>query len=62
MNEENRSLLDFIFYIFNEEIEALNFGDMFTIVADSVLTTLLLFFIASWILSICVSLGRKGWK
>lgn len=62
MSEENRSLLDGIFYLFNEEVKALNFGDMFTVVADSVLTSFLLFFIASWIFSICVSLGRKGWK
>ena len=59
---DNLSLLDFIRFIFLDEMDKVKFGDFFCKVGDSFLTTLLLFFIASWILSICVDLGRKGWK
>lgn len=59
---DNTTLLDFIKYMFGEDMESMSFGNMFHIVADSILTTFLLFFIAAWILSICVDLGKKGWK
>lgn len=62
MSDENRSLLDSLFYSLENEIEELNFGDMFHIVADSVLTSFLLFFIAAWIMYICISLGNRGSK
>lgn len=58
----NSSLMDFIRYMFGDELSELSFGDMFHVVADSMLTTFLLFFIAAWILYICVGLGRRGWK
>ncbi len=61
MNDENRSLMDYMSYFF-DEVSNLDFGDLFPIVGDSVLTTFVLFFLAGWILSICVSLGRRGWK
>lgn len=61
MTDDNNSLLDFIM-IFNDEVGNLDFGNFFPLVADSVLTSFLLFFIAGWIMSICISLGRKGWK
>lgn len=61
MTDENRSLMDYMYYLL-EEASNLDFGDLFPIVADSVLTTFVLFFLAGWILSICVSLGRRGWK
>lgn len=60
--DSSSSLLNFIKYMFGDEITDLSFGDLFHVVADSILTTFLLFFIAAWILSICISLGRKGWK
>ena len=59
---DNTTLLDFIKYMFGEDMGNMSFGDMFHVVADSMLTTFLLFFIAAWILSICVDLGKKGWK
>ncbi len=57
------SLMDFI-HITSEELEDMgyNFGSLFTVVSDSLLTTALIFFISRWIFSICVDLGRKEWK
>lgn len=62
MTDENLSLLDFIKMMFENEVVNLDFGNFFPLVADSVLTSFLLFFIAGWIMSICISLGRRGWK
>lgn len=58
------SLFNFFRYVFGNEInpEDFNFGSFFGIVGDSFLTTFILFFIASWILSICISLGKWGSK
>lgn len=61
MSEENNSLMGLMQFLF-DEISGLDFGRLFTVVADSVLTTFVCFFIAGWILNICVCLGRRGWK
>lgn len=61
--EKIYSLLNFIGYMFGGEDEiAFSFGSLFTIVGDSLLTTFLLLFIASWVLSICLNLSKKGGK
>lgn len=61
---DNSSLFGFFKYVFGNEVNSgdFNFSDFFGIVGDSFLTTFVLFFIASWILSICISLGKKGSK
>lgn len=69
MNEyvgNNLSLFNFMRYVFGNETaafdDAFDFADLFSIIADSFLTTFVLFFIASWILSICLDLSKKGGK
>lgn len=57
------SLFNFMRYVFGDEVDgAFDFGQMFGFIADSFLTTFVLFFIASWVLSICLDLSRKGDK
>lgn len=57
------SLFNFMSYLFGGETDGImDFSDVFSLVADSFLTTFVLFFIASWILSICLDLSKKGGK
>lgn len=57
------SLFNFMRYVFGNEVDgAFDFGEIFCFIADSFLTTFVLFFIASWILSICLDLSKKGGK
>lgn len=57
------SLFNFISYFFGDELDGVfDFGQLFGIIADSFLTTFVLFFIASWVLSICLALSKKGGK
>ncbi len=67
MNEEvavnSLSLFNFMRYVFGEEMDGImDFSDVFSLIGDSFLTTFVLFFIASWILSICLDLSKKGGK
>lgn len=58
------SLFNFMSYLFGDGIFEgdFNIGDLFPIIADSFLTTFVLFFIASWVLSICLDLSKRGGK
>lgn len=56
------SLLNFIYYFGEEAEKTLNASRMFQIIGDSYLTTFLLLFLSSWILSILVGLGRSANK
>lgn len=67
MNEEiianNMSLFNFMRYVFGSDLEGtFDFEHIFGFIADSFLTTFVLFFIASWVLSICLDLSKKGGK
>lgn len=57
----NGSLLN-LFVIDFEEIHEVTFGNLFTEVGDSILTTLLLCFLAHWVFTICVDLGKAAIK
>lgn len=61
MDGNNFTLLDFFSYI-TDEANSYCIGDLFPLMCDSFLTTFLLFFLASWILSICVGIGKAGDK
>lgn len=57
------SLFNFMRYIFGDEkYRIFGFSEVFSIITDSFLTTFVLFFIASWVLSICLDLSKKGGK
>lgn len=68
MSEEvavnSMSLFNFMSYLFGDGVFEgdFSFGDLFPIVADSFITTFVLFFIASWVLSICLDLSKRGGK
>ena len=68
MSEEvavnSMSLFNFMSYLFGEIFPEgeFDFGTLFPIIADSFLTMFVLFFIASWVLSIFLDLSKKGGK
>lgn len=51
-----------IFSAMLEETADISFGDLFVKVGDSLLTTVLLCFLAHWVLKICIDLGKGGHK
>lgn len=55
----NNSLLGFFQLLAEKEELVGTFGGFFTVVGDSMLTTLLLCFMARWVLKICIDLGRS---
>lgn len=57
----NSSLLG-IFSAMLEDTAEFSFGDLFVKVGDSLLTTVLLCFLAHWLLKICIDLGKGGHK
>lgn len=56
-NMPNESLMNYI-KLLADDVSNKNFGNMFPLVSDSVLTSFMLFFLAGWIMSICFSLGK----
>lgn len=60
MPDERNSLLSFMYYLLDDTHE-ISIGKMFIFV-DSYITTFLLLFLAGWILSILVGLGKDGFK
>lgn len=55
------SLLNF-FSAMVEDTADMSFSSFFVVVGDSLLTTLLLCFLANWVMKICIDVGRGGSK
>ena len=58
---DKTTLVGFMKFL-SDEAHSYCFGNLFPLVADSYLTAFLVFFLASWIFSICVSIGKGGAK